>query len=97
MFTFLKVNIECYACSLEQPFDNEYLGSRLKTPILPIWITCCKDNWGVLFNPNKDLMKSYQAENRLENLMLLLITTHTPPPPKKNKNVIKNIGNSNPL
>ena len=40
------------------------LGSRLKTPILPIWVTCCRDNWGVLFNPNKDLMKSYQAENR---------------------------------
>ena len=40
------------------------LGSRLKTPVLPIWVTCINDNWGVLFNPNKDLMKSYSAENR---------------------------------
>lgn len=40
------------------------LGSRLKTPVLPIWVTCINENWGVLFNPNKDLMKSYSAENR---------------------------------
>ena len=40
------------------------LGSRYKTPILPIWLTCIQDSWGVLFNPNKDLMKSYAAENR---------------------------------
>ena len=40
------------------------LGSRLKTPVLPIWITCVNGSWGVLFNPNKDLMKSYAAENR---------------------------------
>ena len=40
------------------------LGSRLKTPVLPIWVTCINDEWGVLFNPNKDLMKSYAAENR---------------------------------
>ena len=40
------------------------LGSRLKTPVLPIWVTCINDEWGVLFNPNKDLMKSYSAENR---------------------------------
>ena len=40
------------------------LGSRYKTPILPIWVTLINDNWGVLFNPNRDLMKSYSAENR---------------------------------
>ena len=39
-------------------------GSRLKTPVLPVWLTYCRGSWGVLFNPNKDLMKSYQAENR---------------------------------
>ena len=43
---------------------NLNLGSRLKTPILPIWVTCVRERWGVLFNPNKDLMKSYSAENR---------------------------------
>ena len=40
------------------------LGSRYKTPILPIWVTLINNNWGVLFNPNRDLMKSYSAENR---------------------------------
>ena len=40
------------------------LGSRYRTPILPIWVTVLQDSWGVLFNPNKDLMKSYAAENR---------------------------------
>ena len=40
------------------------LGSRLKTPFLPIWVTRVNGNWGVLFNPNKDLMKSYSAENK---------------------------------
>ena len=42
------------------------LGSRLKTPCTPIWVTCVNNNWGVLFNPNRDLMKSYSAENRFD-------------------------------
>ena len=42
------------------------LGSRLKTPVLPIWVTCINSNWGVLFNPKEDLMKSYSAENRFQ-------------------------------
>ena len=40
------------------------LGSRLKTPLLPIWITKCNEQVGVLFNPNRELMRSYHAENR---------------------------------
>jgi hypothetical protein len=32
--------------------------------MLPIWVTCCKSQWGVLFNPSKTLIKSYQAENK---------------------------------
>ena len=40
------------------------VGSRLKTPVLPIWVTCVNHNWFFLFNPNRDLMKSYSAENR---------------------------------
>ena len=43
---------------------NSEQGSRLKTPVLPIWVTCINNEWGVLFNPNRDLMKSYSAENR---------------------------------
>ena len=49
--------------SEEKTMDSN-LGSRLKTPVLPIWVTCINEQWGVLFNPNKDLMKSYSAENR---------------------------------
>jgi hypothetical protein len=40
------------------------LGSRLKTPTLPIWVVKCNGKVGVLFNPNKELMKSHHAENR---------------------------------
>jgi len=42
------------------------LGSRLKTPTLPMWVTKVNDNYGVLFNPNKELMRSYAAENRFQ-------------------------------
>jgi len=48
----------------EEKTMNYNLGSRLKTPVLPIWVTCINNEWGVLFNPNRDLMKSYSAENR---------------------------------
>ena len=56
------------------------LGSRLKTPLLPVWVTCVvtspfnstvcvtvpfqNNKWGVLFNPRPDLMKTHSAENR---------------------------------
>ena len=40
------------------------LGSRLKTPTLPMWVTKVNGNYGVLFNPNRELMRSYAAENR---------------------------------
>jgi hypothetical protein len=42
------------------------LGSRLKTPLLPIWISRCNDQMGILFNPNRELMRSYHAENRFQ-------------------------------
>ena len=51
------------------------LGSRLKTPVLPIWVTCINENWGVLFNPNRDLMKSYSAENRSSKYVSLTLNT----------------------
>ena len=57
------------------------LGSRLKTPVLPIWVTCINDDWGVLFNPNKDLMKSYSAENRFH---LFYYSSTVPNPGKEN-------------
>ena len=42
------------------------LGSRLKTPALPMWVTMVNGTYGVLFNPNKELMRSYHAENRFQ-------------------------------
>lgn len=42
------------------------VGSRLKTPSLPIWVTRCNDSYGLLFNPNRDLIRDYHAENRFE-------------------------------
>jgi len=50
----------------EEATQEMNLGSRLKTPVLPIWVTCINEDWGVLFNPNRDLMKSYSAENRFQ-------------------------------
>ena len=40
------------------------VGSRLKTPTLPLWVTRCNNIYGVLFNPNKDLLRSHSAEKR---------------------------------
>ena len=40
------------------------VGSRLKTPSLPVWVVCAEDNWGVLFSPNVDLMNANNMENR---------------------------------
>ena len=36
------------------------LGSRYKTPHMPIWVTSVNNQWGVLFNPRLDLMKSHR-------------------------------------
>ena len=52
------------------------LGSRLKTPTLPMWVTKVNDNYGVLFNPNKELMRSYAAENRSDFYQWVLPFTY---------------------
>jgi len=49
----------------ETTFQSE-IGSRLKTPYCPIWLTAGGDNFGVLFNPNKELMRDYRSENRFQ-------------------------------
>uniref|UniRef100_T1IVG0 DM10 domain-containing protein n=1 Tax=Strigamia maritima TaxID=126957 RepID=T1IVG0_STRMM len=46
--------------------DSAQIGSRLKTPSLPIWITCVNSHYGILFNPNKDLIRDYHAEKRFD-------------------------------
>ena len=38
----------------------------LKTPILPMWLTKCNGQMGILFNPNKDLFRNKAAENKYE-------------------------------
>ena len=47
------------------------LGSRFKTPLLPVWVARVNGGWGVLFNPNKDLMKTHSAENRSDLKQIL--------------------------
>ena len=53
------------------------MGSRLKNPPLPIWVTCVNDKWGVLFSNNMELMKLQTFENRQGSLV------------KKNKRELK--------
>lgn len=40
------------------------VGSRLKTPIVPIWVVIASEQSGVLFGDDKGLLRDYQAENR---------------------------------
>lgn len=40
------------------------LGSRLKTPTVPIWLVICGEQSGVVFAEDKGLLRDYQAENR---------------------------------
>ncbi|XP_076033668.1 inactive ubiquitin carboxyl-terminal hydrolase MINDY-4B-like [Oratosquilla oratoria] len=45
---------------------NQEVGSRLKTPSLPVWITRCDDVYGILFNPKRDLTRDYHAEKKFD-------------------------------
>ncbi|XP_063593359.1 inactive ubiquitin carboxyl-terminal hydrolase MINDY-4B-like [Penaeus indicus] len=52
-----------------QRSENKFpvaVGSRLKTPTLPIWVVRSDDSYGVLFNPNRELLRDYHAENRFD-------------------------------
>ncbi|XP_047490963.1 inactive ubiquitin carboxyl-terminal hydrolase MINDY-4B-like [Penaeus chinensis] len=52
-----------------QRSENKFpvaVGSRLKTPTLPIWVVRSDDAYGVLFNPNRELLRDYHAENRFD-------------------------------
>jgi len=42
------------------------LGVYMKTPLLPIWVTKCDEQLGIIFNPNSNLMKSRGMENKFE-------------------------------
>ncbi|XP_076323713.1 inactive ubiquitin carboxyl-terminal hydrolase MINDY-4B-like [Tachypleus tridentatus] len=45
---------------------SKELGSRLKTPSFPIWVTCADNHYGVLFNPRRDLIRDHRAEHRFD-------------------------------
>ncbi|XP_045615562.1 inactive ubiquitin carboxyl-terminal hydrolase MINDY-4B-like [Procambarus clarkii] len=46
--------------------SQEVVGSRLKTPSFPIWVTRCNDSYGILFYTSRDLLRDYHAENRFD-------------------------------
>lgn len=43
------------------------VGSRLKTPTVPIWLAIASEQSGVLFSDDKGLLRDYQAENRFDH------------------------------
>ena len=51
------------------------IGSRLKTPIVPVWLVICSEHSGVLFSDDKGLLRDYQAENRYVRLKVAAYTT----------------------
>lgn len=53
-----------FSAHLQHP--SKQPGSRLKTPALPVWVTCCGDHFGVLFNSNRELLRNYHAEKRFD-------------------------------
>lgn len=40
------------------------LGSRLKTPLYPIWLVITADQSAVLFSNDRDLLRDYRSEIR---------------------------------
>ncbi len=52
----------------EEKTASYNLGSRLKTPIVPIWLVISSEHSGVLFGDDKGLLRDYQAENRSRHL-----------------------------
>lgn len=40
------------------------LGSRLKTPVYPIWLIIASEQSGVLFSDDRDLLRDYRSEIR---------------------------------
>ncbi|XP_042221215.1 inactive ubiquitin carboxyl-terminal hydrolase MINDY-4B-like [Homarus americanus] len=61
-----RAELGLLAWKREEGCDQIKIGSRMKTPTLPIWISRCNDSYGLLFNPNKDLLRDYHAENRFD-------------------------------
>jgi hypothetical protein len=48
----------------EEKTASYKLGSRLKTPIYPIWLIVASEQSGVLFSDDRDLLRDYRSEIR---------------------------------
>ncbi|XP_064112327.1 inactive ubiquitin carboxyl-terminal hydrolase MINDY-4B-like [Macrobrachium nipponense] len=47
--------------------DDSEVGSRLKTPSLPLWVTRCNGHsYGIIFSPNRELIRNYHAEKTFD-------------------------------
>ena len=42
------------------------VGTFVKTPKYPVWITCIEDRYSVVFCLNKDLISDWKAEKRFD-------------------------------
>ncbi|XP_046632540.1 inactive ubiquitin carboxyl-terminal hydrolase MINDY-4B-like isoform X2 [Daphnia pulicaria] len=50
----------------EEKTASYKLGSRLKTPIYPIWLIVASEQSGVLFSDDRDLLRDYRSEIRFQ-------------------------------
>lgn len=52
----------------EEKTANYNLGSRLKTPLYPIWLVVSTDQSGVLFSDDRNLLRDYRSEIRFSEI-----------------------------
>lgn len=58
----------------EEKTASYKLGSRLKTPIYPIWLIVASEQSGVLFSDDRDLLRDYRSEIRWEKKIFQMNT-----------------------
>ena len=47
------------------------LGSRLKTPVFPVWLVVASEQCGVLFSDDRELLRDYRSEIRFSFCIVL--------------------------
>ncbi len=74
------------------------IASRLKTPLIPLWVTSCNGTIGMLYIPNKDILKTHHAEKRLRYIFNVFDSSKLsiewllhPLTPKKIWKIVQNI------
>jgi hypothetical protein len=50
----------------EEKTKHYSLGSRLKTPIFPVWLVVASEQCGVLFSDDRELLRDYRSEIRFQ-------------------------------